>query len=163
MRHFIQRPGIPACLVIGILCLLTASVAAAQDMGGWEAESAYNRHYNAAELDRIRVDVVKLTTLEPLPGMSPATAAIVRESDSDEDIIVHIGPEWFIKPEATGLKRGDRLKIRGCWAEIDGQDVFMAAKIKKGDFFSLKVRLTKDGTPFWTMSAEQLEKERDSD
>jgi hypothetical protein len=39
----------------------------------------------------------------------------------------------------------------------------MASKIKMGDYFSLKVRLTKDGTPFWTMSPEQLAKERASD
>jgi hypothetical protein len=36
----------------------------------------------------------------------------------------------------------------------------MASKIKKGDYFVLKVRLTKDGTPFWTMSPEQLAKEK---
>jgi hypothetical protein len=36
----------------------------------------------------------------------------------------------------------------------------MASKIKKGDYFVLKVRLTKDGKPFWTMSPEELEQEK---
>ena len=49
------------------------------------------------------------------------------------------------------------------WAEIDGKDVFMASKIKKGDFFDLKVRLTKNGKPFWTMDPEELARERASE
>jgi hypothetical protein len=32
----------------------------------------------------------------------------------------------------------------------------MASKVKKGDSYEFKVRLTKDGTPFWTMSPEEL-------
>jgi hypothetical protein len=33
-------------------------------------------------------------------------------------------------------------------------------KIDKGDYWELKVRLTKNGKPFWTMSPEELRKER---
>jgi hypothetical protein len=55
------------------------------------------------------------------------------------------------------LKKDERIKIKGVWAEIDGKDVFMASKIKKDPNFEIiKVRLTKDGTPFWTMTPEQL-------
>jgi hypothetical protein len=94
--------------------------------------------------------------------MSPATVLEVREGD---DIIeVHIGPVWFRKPSEIPLKKNDRIKIKGVWAEINGKDVFMASKIKKDpDFEILKVRLTKDGTPFWTMTPEQLKRETMSD
>jgi len=40
--------------------------------------------------------------------------------------------------------------------------VFLASKLKKGESQEFKVRLTKDGTPFWTMTPEQLAKERAS-
>jgi len=36
----------------------------------------------------------------------------------------------------------------------------MASKVKRGNDFEFKVRLTKDGTPFWTMTPEQLARER---
>ena len=147
------------------LCLFqTGEIRAEEkkDMGGWEIDSPYNRHYNAAELDKIKVTIIKVMEVIPMPGMSPGVGMIVRERGADEDIMVHICPTWFIKPGETGLKRGDRVKIRGCWAEINGKDVYMASKIKKGDYFVLKIRLTKDGTPFWTMSPEQLAKERAS-
>ena len=36
----------------------------------------------------------------------------------------------------------------------------MASKIKKGNYFEFKVRLTKNGKPFWTMTPEELSRER---
>jgi hypothetical protein len=32
----------------------------------------------------------------------------------------------------------------------------MASKVKKGDYFAFKVRLTQNGTPFWVMTPEDL-------
>ena len=61
-----------------------------------------------------------------------------------------------------GIKKGDKVKVRGVWVEIDGEDVVIASKIKKGDYFELKVRLTNSGKPFWTMSPEELNKEKAS-
>ena len=95
-----------------------------------------------------------------MQGMAPGVAIYVRETQDDEPIEVHVCPSWYMKPGGIGLKRGDRVKVRGVWAEIDGKDVFMASKIKKGDYFVLKVRLTKNGMPFWTMTPEELEQEK---
>jgi hypothetical protein len=75
-------------------------------------------------------------------------------------IEAHVCPEWFCSIKDIGLKKGDRVKIRGCWAEINGKDIFMVSKIKKGDYFQYKVRLTKNGKPFWSMSPEELAYER---
>jgi hypothetical protein len=84
--------------------------------------------------------------------------------DGDDLIDVHICPTWFAKPEEVGVKKGDRVKMKGVWAEVDGKDVFMVSKIKKGesDVFEFKVRLTKNGKPFWTMTKEELALERAS-
>jgi len=130
----------------------------ATDMGGWEEDGAYNKLYNATELDRIKCTVKKITDVVPLKGMAPGVALIVDDGEGGE-ITVHIGPKWYLG-DSIGITKGDKLKIRGAWAEIDGKDVFMASKIKKGDFFSLKVRLTKNGKPFWAMTPEELEKEK---
>lgn len=148
-------------------CIFFVAQAIAQgspdDMKGWEIGSPYNKHYKVSELDNFRATVVDVIEVIPMEGMSPATAITVKESDDDAPILVHICPAWFAGKESVGLKRGDRLKIRGVWAEIEGRDVFMAAKIKKGDYYEFKVRLTRDGKPFWTMSQEELARERSSD
>ena len=90
-----------------------------------------------------------------MPGMSPATALDVREGAYVYEI--HLCPTWYRKPSDIRLKKNARIKLKGAWAEINGKDVFMASKVKQDpDFEIIKVRLTKDGTPFWTMNSEQL-------
>lgn len=147
-------------LVLCLASLQTVDAGSQKDMGGWEIGSPYNTFYDASEYDSFRANIVKVTEVVPMPGMSAGVALHVKESPDDEVIVVHVCPTWYIKPGDIGLKRGDRVKVRGVWAEINGKDVFLASKIKKGEYFVLKIRLTKDGTPFWTMSEEDLNKEK---
>ncbi len=143
------------------LFLFTVSplyAASEKEMKGWGAGDEYNQLYNPKELDRLKGTVVKFETVQPLPGMSDATVLILDEGG--DKIAVHLCPVWFATAKETGLKRGDTVKIRGSWAEIDGEDVFLASKVKKGEHYQFKVRLTKDGTPFWSMTPEQVAYER---
>ena len=125
------------------------------DMKGWGIEDPYNKLYDVREFEKIRAWVVRVKEVIPMPGMSPATALDIREGAYEYE--VHLCPTWYRKPSEIRLKKNERIKLRGVWAEIDGKDIFMASKIKKDpDTEIIKVRLTKDGTPFWTMTPEQL-------
>jgi hypothetical protein len=125
------------------------------DMKGWEIDSPYNQLYDIREYEKIRAWVVRIKEVVPMPGMSPATALDVREGD--EVFEIHLCPTWYRKPSEIRLKKGDRIKVRGAWAEVNGKEVFMASKVKQDpDTTIIKVRLSKDGTPFWTMPPEQL-------
>jgi len=142
------------------ICLFSAVADESKDFSGWEKEGAYNQLYNLIERDQIKGTVKKVIDITPLPGMSPGAGLIVEDREGD-DVVVHVGPKWFLT-EKIGLKKGDKVKIRGVWAVIDDEDIFIASKIKMGDFFELKVRLTKDGTPFWTMTEAELANEKAS-
>lgn len=133
-----------------------------RDMQGWEIDSPYNKLYDVREYEKIRAWVVRVKEVVPMPGMSPATALDVREgSDVFE---VQLCPTWYRKPSEIRLEKNARIKLKGVWAEVNGKDVFMASKIKKDpDIEILKVRLTKDGTPFWTMTSEQIAMEMEKD
>ena len=121
---------------------------------GWGIDDEYQKHYDISKYKSFKARVVKVKEVVPMEGMSPAVALEVKKNG---DIIeVQICPTWFIKPEEIGIKKGDRVKIRGVPATIKGKNVFMASKIKKGDYFQFKVRLTKDGKPLWTMTPEEL-------
>jgi len=148
-------------LKIAVILIFAANfvVANAEDvdpklMKGWEAGSEYNKHYDVKESEYFRAFYVRAKEIIPMPGMSPATAIEVLEGG---DLIeVHLCPTWYRKPADIQLKKNERIKIKGVWAEINGKDVFMASKIKKDPNFEIiKVRLTKDGTPFWTMTPER--------
>lgn len=147
--------------LVAVMLVLHSPLQAQENEGirGWEKGGAYDRLYNAKELEKIRATVVGIKEVVPMDGMSPGVALEVKESEEDKEVIlVHICPQAYMDKKSIGIKPRDRIKIRGAWAEIKGNDVFIASKIKRGDFFELKVRLTKDGTPFWSMSPEQREK-----
>ena len=129
-----------------------------KDMGGWEIDGAYNKHYDPAEFESFKGEVVKIKEMPPMPGMSPGVILWVREKRDEEVYRVDLCPVWFAKSRDIGVRKGEKVHVKGVFTEINGEDVFMASKIKKGEW-EFKVRLTKDGTPFWTMTPEQLAQE----
>ena len=159
-RRFTATAIIGVVLIVFVFGAATATAADPNRKDGWESGSPYNKLYNANETDYFRANVVKVKEVVPMPGMSAGIALIVKEAPDEEPIEVHVCPTWYMEKGGIGLKRGDRVKIRGVWAEINGKDVFLAAKIKKGNYFVLKIRLTKDGKPFWTMTEAELDKEK---
>lgn len=147
-----------------LVCFFIVSGAASlqaenkKDMGGWGINDPYNAFYHAEDVEKMKVVVVDVKEVVPMPGMSPGVALIVREGDDGDEMMVHLCPVWYKKASRIGIKKGDKITLRGYFAEINGEEVIMAAKLKKNDK-PFKVRLTSDGTPFWTMSPGQLQKE----
>ena len=151
--------GFPLLLLLLLMLPGLPGAQERRDMGGWETDSPYNRLYDASEMDRWKGVVEKTMEVVPLPGMAPGMALLIRDRGGDL-ITVHLGPLWFLESENIGFRKGDQVKVKGVWVEIAEQDVFVASKIKKGEHYEYKIRLTKDGTPFWTMTPEQLAMER---
>lgn len=150
------------CLMVSILILslfFSSLTCPAQEknMAGWGIDDPYNRLYDPQEVDTIKAVVRDIKKITPLPGMAPGLGMEIEEKSGDL-YLVHICPLAYKDAASIGLKKGDKINLRGCLVEIDGKEVIMAAKIKK-DEKSIKVRLTSDGKPFWTMSPEELKKE----
>jgi len=159
MRTILPCKILHCCVLVAcIFCLSTITNSAETPAYvGWEKGSQYNGFYNYKERDSLKGEILEFKEITPLPGMAPGTAFILKEGD--DKILVHLCPVAFRTPEATGIRRGVKTKVSGCWTLIDGQDIFIAAKVKQGENFEFKVRLTKDGTPFWTLTPEELAKE----
>jgi hypothetical protein len=149
--------GLMIVLTSVIIGIIWANAGDQHDMRGWGVEDPYHKHYDVNKFESFKARVLKIKKVVPMPGMSPAVALDVK--DGDNVIEVQICPTWFIRPDEIGIKKGDRIKIRGARANINGKEVFVAAKIKKGDYFQLKVRLTKNGRPFWTMIPKEITRE----
>ncbi len=162
MDAYTQSNRHPFTIIILLLAVfsLSTQLTMAEDIKGWEIDSKYNSYYNYKERDSLKGILKKFKKVTPLPGMATGTALILEEGD--EDILVHLCPQSFADAKATGLRRGVKTKVKGSWAFINDQDIFMAAKAKQGEHFEFKVRLTKDGTPFWTMTPDELARERAS-
>jgi len=126
---------------------------------GWEKDSVYNKLYDPADMEKLKGFVMDFRRVTPLPGMSPGIAMLVRGTQG-EVVTVHLGPRSFIHLINIKIRKGDKVTVKGVWAEIDDKHVFITSQVKVENFYVLKVRRTKDGTPYWTMSHEELARER---
>ena len=84
-----------------------------------------------------------------------------RYDPDKEQIVVHLCPKGVTDLKKLRLRKGDRIKVRGVFAEVGDKEVFLAAKIKKEPVGEVKVRLTKNGKPVWHMTKEEIQQEFD--
>jgi hypothetical protein len=162
-RRFMYRLwGLIILAVCGLVLVGVGAVISQDqpDLAGWGKDSEYNKFYRSSEFDEFKGTVDEIVEIKPLPGMAPGIGLKVKDQDGDM-VAVQLGPKVFVKVDTIGLKKGDRVKVKGAWAQIGGKEVFIASKVKKGENVELKVRRTKDGMPYWTMSPEELAKEKE--
>ena len=152
-----------AILVLACFGLAQAGSKANPDIKGWEKGGEYDKMFDPKEADAVKGRVVKIYDITPSPGMAVGVALQVEDKKDKTLEIVHLGPKDFVDLASIGLKEGDQIKAAGVWAEFDGQDVLLAVKVKKGENQQLKVRRTKDGFPFWSMTPEERQRESAGD
>ncbi|MFP4476589.1 MAG: hypothetical protein ACLFOY_13615 [Desulfatibacillaceae bacterium] len=146
-----------------LLALLLGMPAFAGDMAadtnykGWGLNSEYNQHYKLSEYDRFKGEIREIVEIVPMEGMHPGVGIRVLDRDGYM-VLVHLGPRGFLNPDNLGLREGDQVKVKGVWAMIGGNEVFMASKVKRGEYDEVKVRRTSNGKPFWVMTEAQREK-----
>lgn len=144
-------------VLITVFCVCAAT-AGDMNLKGWEKGGEYDSLYDNSERDAFKGKVKDIIDLN-MDGMAKGVALVVKDKTDGEDVVVHLGPADFVTPRIQAVRKGDTVKVYGCWAEIDGKDIFMAAKIKTKGEGKLKMRLTKDGSPFWSLSPEELKQE----
>jgi hypothetical protein len=150
--------GSTITLVICVFGLIIGYTQEKKGIDGWEKGSAYNAYYDLTLKESLKGTVTDIRTITPLPGMAPGVGLLV-ESPRYGTVSVHLGPRSFVDLNSIWKLKGVKVKVRGVWAEINREKVFMAYKVKSINF-TLKLRLTRDGTPLWTLSPEELAKER---
>ena len=149
--------------VIGLLGLAQAGSKAQPDIKGWEKGGEYDQLYSAKEADTLKGRVTKIMDITPIDGMAVGVGFEIEDKKDKSIEIVHLGPKDFVALSSIGLKAGDEVKVIGAWTELDSQDVMLAVKVKKGEDVQLKVRRTRDGFPYWSMTPEDRQREMAGD
>ncbi|CCO23537.1 hypothetical protein [Maridesulfovibrio hydrothermalis] len=156
----IKRFGLKMMTVVCLVTLAaTAAFASDMDIRGWEKGSEYDRLYDNTDREVFKGTLLGIKEITPLDGMAKGIAVLVKDKEDGEKVLVHLGPKDFVKPRIKDLRSGVRVKVYGVLVEIDGEYEYMAAKLKAGEERKYKFRLTKDGTPFWSLSAADLKRE----
>ncbi len=146
--------------VICLTALLSISAFAADyDITGWEKDSKYDHLYDNTDRDVFKGTLIDVIEITPMSGMSAGIGIIVKDKEDGEKVLVHLGPKGFVEPRIKDLRPGVAVKVYGVLVEIGNEYEYMCAKLKAGEERKYKFRLTKDGTPFWTLSSEDLKRE----
>lgn len=146
-----------------LACLAAPQVlSAAGGLDGWEADSDYQKLVNTQEFDQFDATINRIIQVTPKDGMAEGMGFLITMRGDSEEITAHFGPAAFVKPRIRELRPGMMVKVYGFWADLDGEEIFILTKAKidkDGDARQIKVRRTKDGYPWWSLTPEELAKE----
>ncbi len=90
----------------------------------------------------------KVTSIEEFASRRGAgTGVILKVNSGSDTLAVHLGPKWFLDKQEMKFATGDAVEIKGIKTVRRGQDIFIAAEVKKGSEV-LKLR-DEQGIPLW--------------
>lgn len=134
-----------------MLSVIAATAAMAQPWQGWKGsngwgmQGGYHRMYDPSKVETVSGEVVSVEQITPMRKMGMGIG--LKLNTGKETLLVHLGPQWFIERQDLKIAAGDKVEIKGVRAVRMGQDVFIAAEVKKGDQV-LKLR-DGNGVPVW--------------
>lgn len=94
--------------------------------------------------ERGKVVQVRTETIEA--GMYPGMALLV-DTKSQGQVLVHLGPVWYLERQEFTINPGDEVGIKGMCDKLNGKTVVVAYELTKGDYV---LHLRDDqGRPNW--------------
>ncbi|MEW6660703.1 MAG: hypothetical protein AB1424_18835 [Thermodesulfobacteriota bacterium] len=93
-----------------------------------------------------RGKVVQVRTEMIQEGMYPGMALLV-DTKSHGQVLVHLGPVWYLERQEFTINPGDEVGIKGMCDKLDGKVSVVAYELTKGDYV-LHLR-DAQGRPNW--------------
>jgi hypothetical protein len=77
--------------------------------------------------------VVEVRTEMIQEGMYPGMAVLV-DTKTQGQLLVHLGPVWYLERQEFSLNPGDEVGIKGMCDKLNGKTVVVAYELTKGDY-----------------------------
>jgi hypothetical protein len=114
--------------------------------GGWGITDRYEQLFMNASQETVVGQIMAIDTVTPLRDMAQGIMLILRTER--EDVVVHLGPAWYILYQDMSLSVKDKnIEVRGYRAMIDGKQVIMASTLVRRD--RVLLMRDRDGIPYW--------------
>ncbi|MDR0305245.1 MAG: hypothetical protein LBI42_00235 [Chitinispirillales bacterium] len=114
---------------------------------GWGCNTRYEQLFNNFALETFTGTVVRADTVRPMTEMGVAVRLVLTSDVGGGELMIHLGPAWFVLNQDINFPKGDKLEVRGCRATISGSEFVMAVEVRRKDRV-LRFR-DDDGNPFW--------------
>lgn len=90
--------------------------------------------------------VVQVRTEMLAEDMHPGMAILVNTKTQGQ-VLVHLGPVWYLERQEFEIRPGDEVGIKGMCDKLDGKTVVIAYELTRGDYL-LHLR-DSQGRPNW--------------
>jgi hypothetical protein len=148
MQHMATIRRFHACYGIGIAALvfLVATPLFAQPQGGGQGSPRYDVSTEATVTGTVE-SVDQISDPGTGRGRRGLGGTHITLKTSAETLEVHLGPTAFLNEKKVAIAKGDTLVIVGSRVTVDGDRVFIAKEVKKGD--SAWTLRDAAGLPLW--------------
>lgn len=129
-------------LFLAICCI---SYSQAQNFGNQRGyNNQYERTYDINTIETIEVEIDQIRYHRG--RRSGATGVEIEVQTSEEKIVVHLGPSWYLERQEP-LKEGEQVIITGSRVIFNENEILVAAEVQRGDMI-MKLR-DENGYPVW--------------
>lgn len=112
----------------------------------WNSSSKYNTTFDASQMTTINGTVQSVGSFRPETGAASGQRLQVL-GDDGKTYTVHLGPADYAAQKGFTFHYGDKVKVTGSKATVEGNSIVMATQIEK-DGKTLDLR-DKQGKPMW--------------
>jgi hypothetical protein len=129
--------------------LLAMPVSAQQGFGRMgrrgEMKSEGQQKYDPSQVETVSGEVAAVKDIETRNGKTSGVG--LELNTGGQNILVYLGPHIYVDLQNVRIVSGDKVEVKGVKTVLDGQIIFLAGELRKGDEV-LKLRDDK-GAPLW--------------
>lgn len=129
-------------ILIVLLSLIITNFLSAQPYG-----KKFERIYNPATVESLEGIVINVETIRLNPESKYGGVHLKLRTEKEE-ILVHVGPSWFLENNNFKIEINDTIELAGSRVTYDGETFIIAKYMKIGDK-TIPLR-DDDGKPLWS-------------
>ncbi|HTP06263.1 MAG TPA: DNA-binding protein [Nitrospirota bacterium] len=108
-------------------------------------KSEGQQKYDSSQVEMASGEVAAVKDIETRNGKTSGVG--LELNTGGQNLLVYLGPHIYVDLQSVRIIQGDKVEVKGVKTAIDGQIIFLAGQVRKGDEV-LKLRDDK-GAPLW--------------
>ena len=113
---------------------------------GWGPGSSCCRMYNTETSETISGEVISVDKM--IRGKGASYSVHITVKAETEDLVVHLGPGWYIENQDTKIELHDKVEIKGSRIIFNDKPAVIAYEVRKDD--EIMVLRDDNGFPAWS-------------
>ncbi|HUI67129.1 MAG TPA: DNA-binding protein [Nitrospirota bacterium] len=146
MKRFVNA-GLVTLFCAALLAMPVSAQQGFGHMGGRGGmKSEGQQKYDPSQVEIVSGEVAAVKDIETRNGKTSGVG--LELNTGGQNLLVYLGPHIYVDLQNVRIVPGDKVEVKGVQTVLDGQIIYLAGEVRKGDEV-LKLRDDK-GAPLWT-------------